>query len=237
LVFIVFTFISTQAQDSLFYQKESKIFYNNEYQEWSNIYRSYALQILAEHDRSPLITERDSLRNKSFQKLRDTLKAQITQKSECKAELIDSLIEYRLQLWNYRKGGQIPDSTFLILINAYFDIDQKGAIDFCMQNWSVQKSHIMDRVKTQAIPYTRTHPYMSFLFSKLSDTELLELFILKKEPNKEKNELLSRLCFSELVYNKPKVEIQAMQQYVDLFLKINSIKDFNTEFYSHFDKY
>jgi hypothetical protein len=234
IVYLVFTFISVQAQDSLFYQTESKKFYDKEYKDWSKIYRPYALEILSKYDRSPLITERDSFRNEYFRKLRDTLKAKIDNKMQFKTELVDSLLEYRLMLWNFRKG-QIPDSTFLILINSYFNIDQKGAIEFCMQNWSVQKAHKMDRTEFHEIPWTKNFPYISYLFDKLSSSELLELFVLILEPDTERNELLSKLCYRELVYNKPEVQKEIMKQYIDYFIKVNSIKKYNNEFVIFFN--
>ncbi|MEZ4907921.1 MAG: hypothetical protein R2771_09865 [Saprospiraceae bacterium] len=236
LAFSIFICFSIHAQDSVFYQHESKKFYEKEYQNYTKISREFVLNTLSKYDRSPTFEEIDSFRHDFNKTLRDTLQATINQKSQCKTELIDSLIEYRLQLWNYRRG-QIPDSTFLLLINSYYDIDQKGAIDFCMQNWSIHKSHIMDRVESHDIPWTHTFPYISFLFSKLTDTELLELFLLKQDPDIEKNELLSKMCFRELVYNKGKEKIEAMKQYAELFIKINDIQEYNREFLKHFDNY
>jgi len=234
-VFIVFTCFSIHAQDSIFYQQESKKFYDKEYLNWSEFYGKFASEKIAKFDISPSVEENDSLRNIFFQKLRDTLKANIYQKSQFKTELVDSLLEYRLMLWNYRDGGTIPDSTFLLLMDSYFDLDEKTAIDFCMQNWSIRKFHKMDRIEIHEIPWTKNFPYISYLFEKLSTSELLELFVLKIEPNKEKNKLLSKLCYRDLVYNKSK-EIEIMKQYIELFLKVNSIKEYNHEFFNHFNK-
>ncbi|MEZ4907922.1 MAG: hypothetical protein R2771_09870 [Saprospiraceae bacterium] len=60
---------------------------------------------------------------------------------------------------------------------------------------------------------------------------------MKKDPDIEKNELLSKMCFRELVYNKGKEKIEAMKQYAELFIKINDIQEYNREFLKHFDNY
>ncbi|MEZ4907923.1 MAG: hypothetical protein R2771_09875 [Saprospiraceae bacterium] len=136
LVFILMVFIfynKCSAQDTitlLNINEESKIFYLKLYKKLDDFIGNKNLEFYKKNGH-PIPPEQHNLIVNEFYKLqRDSLQETISQKSQCKTELIDSLIEYRLQLWNYRKGGQIPDSTFLLLINSYYDIDQKGAYRF-----------------------------------------------------------------------------------------------------------
>jgi len=214
------------AQDTLSIEDKA----NNYYQELNKKYneqaRLFNLEFLDKYGFPPDPNEfsREFYR-KELNKLKDSLSIY----TSCWHSSI-GFIEERLLIWELMKGGTIPDSTFLILIDAYYKIAPDKAVKFCISRWEFRKYHEIDIVKYHEVPWVKNYPYLVFLFDNLSLIELLNALIMKNNLSVESNKNFIDLCFKELKYNKSEEEMRKIIEYVRAMQAIGHGRQYNDYF-------
>ncbi len=214
---LYFVSIDMNAQDTISLEEKANIYYEKIGKRYNEEGRLYNLEYLDKYGYPPPVPDPIKgypFSNKFFKEIRDSLINEYYKKSECVETSIDYL-EEKLLIWELKRGGALPDSTFLVLMDAYHNIAPKRAVNFCVLRWDFWKHHIVDIVKYHEIPWIKNYPYVVFLFDNLTMPDILNLLLSKNSLSEKRNEEFINLCIRELKYNLPSNEFQLYVDYIN----------------------
>ena len=232
---IIFTMIVGSAQDTTNMRKLSEQFYAKQAQDYYTQSKEFSRNFYKKNGYPPTPDVSDAFFKSFHRKLRASVSNEIQIISKTKEKLLDSLIIFRLNLLNYKERGKNPDSMFLVLMNSYYELDKESAIDFCTKHLQFRRLHNDSYYGNKDIRDIYNHPYIIFLFEKLSVSQLLEVFVLLREEDFN-NEALLKKVYYELIYYKSKGKKEPMKIFIENYIMINSIEEYNKTFVNFFNE-
>lgn len=180
-----------------------------------------------------------------YRKERDSLANLAYKKADCREESI-SYLEERLQIWELMKGGLLPDSTFTVLMDAFYDIAPEQAIDFCVEHWAFNKLLERQSFEVGEGYNLRNYPYVNFLFNNLDHPQLIHVVLTHEGPEIKTEQNQTQLLFNpqslaELVIQSLKgsmsrEDFDEIIPFVQAYVRIHDGADLNEKFISQIEK-
>ena len=215
------------AQDTLDIEEKARLFYGHENEAFQKERRIFSQTMFDKYNYPPTPSQSDSFFYEFHKQQRHRLSKALKEKSDTN-DLV-SFIKERLNIWELMQGGTIPDSTFLILMDNYFQIDTNAAILFCVNHWAFRKSHEIDIVDFHDIPWIKNYPYVVYLFDHLSVAELGEVLLSENELIPDENKAFVDLCIKELMYTP--FNRLLFKKYIETLMSSSNLKPRNDYFF------
>lgn len=237
------------AQDTTTIEEKASLYYNDLKTRYGQQSAKYSEEYNTTHGLNAGIPP-DPLKGSPYfryfyRKERDSLANLAYKKADCLEGAI-SYLEERLQIWELMKGGLLPDSTFTVLMDAFYDIAPEQAIDFCVEHWAFSKLLERQSFEVGEGYNLRNYPYVQFLFDNLDRPQLIHVVLthvgpeIKTEQNQThllfNPQSLAELVIQSLRGRMSREDFDEIIRFVQAYVRIHDGADLNQNFISKIEK-
>jgi len=219
-------------------KEKARIFYANEKNIQGTLSAKFAADYYTIHGSFPSDNDVMGFHEKWRRSRRDSLAKEIDI-TLLKGVNALSTVQENLLIWELKKSGGLPDSTFTMIMDKYYYNNKYEAIQFCLKRWEFRKVHQEDLNIDSDLERNRSlrnYPYLLFLFKRLTPSDLVNVLIRKNTLTLNKNQKFINLFLKASKKKYSKKEISKIYNFTNNIIQMDNIREINSYFFSELEK-